>query len=480
MTGQGVCIQERDGDLLLAEPYLSFHLNVCGNPGMGKSTVMMHLLEQVEERGEVAIIAGDPKAEYYERFFRPERGDWNIDPASNACCYWASEEEAVDRLAADPWGRSFIPDPPGQDESFFPRNARAALAGLLAKHNAWNSPDDMATCENLAHWFGEAENELLRRLANIPGTRAFNPRAQNQLAGLTGTLAPLAPSFAAMPRCEEGRPKFTVREWAEKRDGSWIFFTSTSETRDGSLPLQTAICDSLLRAIEKKRPGAPRVWVFCDELSLLKRMPSLIHAAALLRASGNPLVLGYQSSAQIEMEYGRPGMQALLGMPYTQICFASTDPVIQKHIEEQCGYAMREKLSENMPSHLHHGNKQARSSSLTSQQVAHEPVVMASEIGGLLPYEFVLKQQDMVIRGRIARNNRQRQTRYVRRLIPELVIEEPISAEDELEDELAVPVDEDPVPIDPEPQPPKKRGGRPSKATGPTLFDQSQDVSPME
>ena len=238
-----------------------------------------------------------------------------------------------------------------------------------------------------------------------------------------------------MPRCEEGRPKFTVREWAEKRDGSWIFFTSTSETRDGSLPLQTAICDSLLRAIEKKRPGAPRVWVFCDELSLLKRMPSLIHAAALLRASGNPLVLGYQSSAQIEMEYGRPGMQALLGMPYTQICFASTDPVIQKHIEEQCGYAMREKLSENMPSHLHHGNKQARSSSLTSQQVAHEPVVMASEIGGLPPYEFVLKQQDMVIRGRIARNNRQRQMRYVRRLIPELVIEEPISAEDELEED---------------------------------------------
>ena len=114
----------------------------------------MHLLEQVEERGEVAIIAGDPKAEYYERFFRPERADWNIDPASNACCYWASEEEAVDRLAADPWGRSFIPDPPGQDESFFPRNARAALAGLLAKHNAWNSPDDMATCENLAHCSG--------------------------------------------------------------------------------------------------------------------------------------------------------------------------------------------------------------------------------------------------------------------------------------------------------------------------------------
>jgi hypothetical protein len=105
---------------------------------------------------------------------------------------------------------------------------------------------------------------------------------------------------------------------------------------------------------------------------------------------------------------------------------------------------------------------------------------MASEIGGLPPYEFVLKQQDMIIRGRIARNNRQRQTEYVRRLIPELVIEEPISAEDELDEDLAVPVDEDPIPIDPEPQPLKKRGGRPSKATGPTLFDQSQGVSPME
>jgi len=117
---------------------------------------------------------------------------------------------------------------------------------------------------------------------------------------------------------------------------------------------------------------------------------------------------------------------------------------------------------------------------LKSQQVAHEPVVMASEIGGLPPYEFVLKQQDMLLRGRIARNNRQRQTEYVRRLIPELVIDEPISTEGELEEELAVPVDEDLVPIDPEPQPPKKRGGRPFRVTGPTLFDQPRDVSPME
>jgi hypothetical protein len=464
--------------LVLGEKYLAKHINICGNPGMGKSTIMMQLLGEVERRGEAAIVVGDPKAEYFERFFCRKRGDWNIDPASEDCCYWASEREARDRAAAETWGASFVPDPPGQDHQFFPQNARAALAGLLAAHNEANSPGDSATCENLARWLGAGETELMRRLAGIPGTQAFNPKAPNQLAGLTGTLAPLAPSFGMMPRRREGRREFTVREWAERRDGSWIFFTSTPETRDASRPVQTAIVDNLLRAIEREVPGARRVWVICDELSLMKRMASLIESAAMLRASGNPLVLGFQNSAQIEMLYGRAGMMALLGMAFTQISFGSSDPAIQKHIEEQCGYAEVERISENMPSHVLSGSKHARSSSFTSHQVAHDPVVMASEIGQLPPYEFVIKQRDMVLHARTSPNHRQRQYIYRRRQIPELVIRAPLPGEEdgepvELDEEELVPVDEVAEVA------PAKRGGRPKRSGDNgtrTLFEQSKET----
>ena len=473
MTRHGVSVPVagrwgRKSQMRIGERYLPLHINICGNPGMGKSTVMMHLLAEVERRGEVAIVVGDPKAEYFQLFYRQDRGDWNLDPASDDCCYWASEREAVDRAAAESWGLSFVPDPPGADHQFFPQNARAALAGLLAAHNEQNNPTDPATCENLARWLGAGEGELMRRLAGIPGTQAFNPKAPNQLAGLTGTLAPLAPSFSMMPRKPEGRREFTVRDWSQKRDGSWIFFTSTPETRDASRPVQTAIVDNLLRAIERPVPGARRVWVICDELSLMKRMSSLIESAAMQRASGNPLVFGYQNSAQIEMLYGRAGMMALLGMAFTQISFASTDPAIQKHIEEQCGYAEVERVSENMPSHLLGGSKHARSSSLSSQQIAHDPIVMATQVGQLPPYQFFIKQQDRVCSAEILPMDRRAQHRYRRRAIPEMILPPAVEEDDE-----GVPVDEDePVPVD---ETPVRRGGRPLKKTQagrlPTLFD---------
>jgi hypothetical protein len=460
--GDGIWIPVEYGDsgwLHIGEKYLAKHINCCGNPGMGKSTVQMHILEEVERRDEVAVVVGDPKAEYYARFFRPERGDWNIDPASDDGCYWASEREAVDRAASENWGLSFIPDPPGEDHRFFPQNARAGLAGLMSAHNEAKNPRDPATCENLAQWLSADEAVLMQRLARIPGTKAFNPKAPQQLSGLTGTLAPLAPSFGMMPRKSEGRREFAVREWAEDRDGSWIFLTSTPGTREASRPVQTAIIDNLLRAIEKRVPGAKRIWVICDELSLMKRMGSLIESAALQRDSGNPLVLGFQNSSQIELLYGRAGMQALLGQAFTQICFASTDPTIQEHIEKQCGYAEVERISENMPSHFVLGKGHARSSSLTSHQVAHDPVIMATEIGHLPPYDFVIKQRDMVRRARICPNLRVARWEYRRRLIPEMKVPEPLVEEDE-DDE--VPVDEeDIVPVDgvaPEEEPADVRG----------------------
>jgi type IV secretory pathway TraG/TraD family ATPase VirD4 len=191
----------------------------------------------------------------------------------------------------------------------------------------------------------------------------------------------------------------------------------------------------------------------------MKRMSSLIESAAMQRASGNPLVLGYQNSAQIELLYGRAGMKALLGMAFTQVSFASTDPEIQKHIEEQCGYAEIERVSENMPAHVIAGNKHSRSSSLSSQQIAHDPVMMATEIGQLPPYCFVIKQRDMVCTAKILPVERALQHLYRRRLIPDLVLPSPVEAEDE----EGIPVDEeeDPVPVD-EVQP--KRGRRKADA----------------
>lgn len=411
---------------------MSKHLTLCGNPGMGKSTTFMHIMDEIERRGEVAIVVGDPKAEYFKRYYRPERGDVVFDPANDKCCYWALEEEAKDRARAESWGLSFIPDPPGQDENFFPKNARAAMSGLISRHNVWNAPDDPATCENLARWIGSAESELMRRLMKIPGLKAaFAKDSPNQFNGLTGTMAPLVPGLGMMPRKCERRPKFTVREYAERRTGAWIFVTSSPDTRDATRAMQTAVVDNLLRAIEGERPGAKRIWVLCDELSLMKRMTRLQEAAAMLRASGNVLVMGFQNSAQVALLYGENGMKALLGMAYTQAAFGTVDPEIQKHLEQQFGYTEVERLTENRPVHVMIGSKQSRSASVSSQQIQNVPVVSATQVGSLAPYWFFVKQGEFVVRARIKKNNRPVVHPYIERIIPELIEAELESADDE-------------------------------------------------
>jgi hypothetical protein len=51
------------------------HIQIAGDTGSGKSTLVRDILFQVEERGEVAIVF-DPDREYTREFFREERGDW--------------------------------------------------------------------------------------------------------------------------------------------------------------------------------------------------------------------------------------------------------------------------------------------------------------------------------------------------------------------------------------------------------------------
>jgi hypothetical protein len=203
-----------------------------------------------------------------------------------------------------------------------------------------------------------------------------------------------------------------------------------------------------------------------DELSLMKRMPSLIEAAAMLRAAGNPLVMGYQNSAQIELLYGQAGMRALLGMAYTQVCFGTTDSAIQRHMEEQFGFAEIERVSKNEPAHLMFGSKHSRSASLSSQQIAKDPVIMESQFGGLPPHTFAIKLMDMVRLERIQRNERREYMPYRERMIPEMP-EPP-----------APPVEEEPVPVDEEedlvpcdPPEPKTRG-RKKKERGNVLTAQ--------
>ncbi len=56
-----------------------------GDTGTGKSTLIKQLLQQIADRGEIAIVY-DPAGEFTESFYKESRGDWILNPldAENA------------------------------------------------------------------------------------------------------------------------------------------------------------------------------------------------------------------------------------------------------------------------------------------------------------------------------------------------------------------------------------------------------------
>src|SRR6185437_14308323 len=63
----------RGSDLVLRRSKEAQHIQVSGDTGAGKSTIIRTILYEVEERSETAIVF-DPEREYLKEFYRESRG----------------------------------------------------------------------------------------------------------------------------------------------------------------------------------------------------------------------------------------------------------------------------------------------------------------------------------------------------------------------------------------------------------------------
>ena len=72
------------------------HVEIVGDTGSGKTTIIMQMLQQIEARGDSAIVY-DQACEFIERFYDAGRGDIVLNPLDRRCPYWRPSEELVRR-----------------------------------------------------------------------------------------------------------------------------------------------------------------------------------------------------------------------------------------------------------------------------------------------------------------------------------------------------------------------------------------------
>ena len=128
----------------------------------------------------------------------------------------------------------------------------------------------------------------------------------------------------------------------------------------------------VLRLLSAPKPDQHPVWFVIDELASLQKLPQLHTAITENRKSRNPLVLGFQGKAQLEVIYGHLA-EVMLSQPATKIFLRTTEPNAAEWVSRAIGKVEIERMKET---HFD-GHRSGRNFALDRQT---EPLVLDSEI----------------------------------------------------------------------------------------------------
>jgi type IV secretory pathway TraG/TraD family ATPase VirD4 len=416
------------------------HFEIIGDTGSGKTTIIMQMLRQIEARGHSAILY-DPACEFIERFYDESRGDIVLNPLDRRCPYWGPSEELVRRAEARTVAASLFQPTNDKKGEFFIESPQKIFAHLLL---------ELPSPQQLVHWMSHPE-EIDRRVKDTELASLIDPSAPQQRSGVLGSLSLVADSFRLLPTKEDSKAEWTAREWSKDRKG-WIFITSQPAEREALRPLHSLWIDMLvLRLLSAPTPEQHPVWFVLDELASLQKLPQLHTAITENRKSRNPIVLGFQGKAQLEVIYGHLA-EVMLSQPATKIFLKTTEPNAAEWVSRAIGKVEIERMRET---HFD-GSRTGRNFSLDRQT---EPLVLDSEISGLDNLHAYLKHGNYVARFSFpVLQLPATKPKFIERLHDDYIVREPKTAKTE------IPKSDAPAPIA---KPAANAGAPPSAVTKP-------------
>lgn len=357
----------------------SSHFLIMGDSGTGKSALIRQMLTQIDARGDTAIVY-DPALEYTPQFYTPERGDAILNPLDARSPYWTPADEWRHEAETLTLATSLFPDR-HHENAFFTEAPRRIFAHLLTLR---------PTPEQLAWWLCH-EDEIDRRLAGTAYAAMIDRQAPAQRSGVLASLNMVADTLKLLPAERDTSRRWSAMAWANAWPHGWLFLTSTPETRPRLVPLTSLWLDTLvLRLMNQSQPRPHPTWFVLDELASLQRLPQLHTAITENRKSNNPVVLGFQGRSQLETRYGHDA-EAMLSQPATKIFLRTSEAHAAKWVADTIGDVEIERLRESRSN-----TRGGQQSYGLERQV--EPLVMASEIGGLAALRGYLKMGNLVVR----------------------------------------------------------------------------------
>ncbi len=382
LKGEGLGIRTDEKGTIIRLPLRAEakHVQVMGDTGVGKTTLLIQMLTQIEDRGESAIVY-DPAGEYIQRFYREDRNDVILNPLDDRSFYWSPSSELRNPAEARTIASSLYQPAEGKPGEFFTETPQKIFAHMMKYR---------PTTQDLVAWMSNPD-EIDRRVEGTELEAFISKDAPDQRQGVLGSLGLIADSLRLLPSREQAHNKeWSATAWAEKREG-WIFLTGTEAEQEALRPLHSLWIDLLiLRLLTLPKPGQKRAWFVLDELATLQRLPQFHSALTKGRKSDNPIIFGYQGKAQLEVIYGHLA-EVMLSQPATKFVLKTAEPKAAKWASELIGDIEIERVRETVAD-----GKRAGKSFTMDRQI--EPLVMSSEIAGLEDLHSFLKLGNNVTR----------------------------------------------------------------------------------
>ena len=352
---------------------------VLGDTGAGKTVALKQLIDQIEERGDLAVIH-DPKANYLPSYFNSMRGDVVLNPFDVRSPFWSPADEVLAPPDIETVANAFFPDAPGKD-AFWTESPRKLMTVLLSKRL---SAADMVRLL-------ETEGLIDKVVAGTKYAPLIDPKSPAQRSGVLSELTKLAQVLQWLPMEQDTESRWSAAKWTIEPRG-WLFLTSRA---DQSTALQTiyAIWLELLITRCLAKQFSKRLWFIIDELPVLRYIPNLQKLITLGRECNVPLIIGLQGRAQLDERYGQNGAEVILSQPVTKVFLRTSEPKAAKWVSDSIGSQARERIREGVTA----GVQGWRDSVNYTPERRIEPAVLDSVIAGLPNLRGYLKFLEHIV-----------------------------------------------------------------------------------
>ncbi len=364
------------------------HMMILGTTGSGKTNCFNHLLPQIRDRKQKAVIL-DTTGDFVARYYNPLT-DIMLNPFDQRSQSWSLWEDCEFPFHYDALAAALIPNKLKDD--FWTIAARTLFSVAAQKLSSKRDLDEL-----LDILLKKTQKELQNFFQGTSAAALVDTRSEQMVGSIRAVLNVNIKSLFLLDSHE---PSFSIRKWIQ--DGNtqegWLFLNCTPEQRDTLRPLLSAWVGISSTALMGCSPDKDRrIWFILDELASLNKLESLPTALAEFRKYGGCVVTGLQDIHQIESRYGREEGKTMLGLFNTKIVFRLNDYDTAKRVSDSFG----EQETSEMIEGISFGAHQMRDGVSLSDQRKYRPVISATDLMKLENLEAYVKLSEVGSLGKV-------------------------------------------------------------------------------